>query len=294
MELHGPVLAATDLSDAADAVLRQGRAMASQIGAPYIVCHVLPEAFGVRVLFPQDAGRDPSVMAALEQKATEAVRQRLDAIAPGEAAAIPIELDTGTVHAGILRVADRVGAGVIVIGPGAAAARIARSADVPVLVARPSPAGGGVLGATDFSDPSLPALQVAAAEARKRGTTLRVVHCLDVDEAGSGASYIAGAGLPGALGAWPLAPGVIDQLDDAARQRLTAAMEHIDTDAEPLVLRRSPVAGILEAAEAVATALIVVGTRGRTGLSRLALGSVAEAVMSGASCSVLVVPLRPA
>jgi nucleotide-binding universal stress UspA family protein len=39
--------------------------------------------------------------------------------------------------------------------------------------------------------------------------------------------------------------------------------------------------------------VIVVGTRGRSGLSRLALGSVAEAVMSSAPCSVLVVPLHP-
>ena len=45
---------------------------------------------------------------------------------------------------------------------------------------------------------------------------------------------------------------------------------------------------------AVATSLIVVGTRGRTGLARLALGSVAEAVINRAPCSVLVVPLHPA
>ncbi|HXW04205.1 MAG TPA: universal stress protein, partial [Vicinamibacterales bacterium] len=63
--------------------------------------------------------------------------------------------------------------------------------------------------------------------------------------------------------------------------------------AETLVVRNSPATGILDAAQSVATGLIVVGTRGRTGLARLALGSVAESVMSHASCSVLVVPLHP-
>jgi nucleotide-binding universal stress UspA family protein len=86
----------------------------------------------------------------------------------------------------------------------------------------------------------------------------------------------------------------MDQLETSARERLTAALAETNTVAEAVVLRSRPASGIRHAAESVATALIVVGTRGRTGLARLALGRVAESVIGGAPCSVLVVPLHPA
>ncbi len=49
--------------------------------------------------------------------------------------------------------------------------------------------------------------------------------------------------------------------------------------------------GILAAADRVGADMIVMGTHGRTGLSRLVLGSVAEAVLRRAAVPVLVVPL---
>jgi nucleotide-binding universal stress UspA family protein len=276
VELRGPILCATDLSDAADAALSQGYAIGTQIGAPVSVCHVLPEAFNVRVLFPHEAGIDTSFQADLTLKATSAVRTRLDAVMGAESKSVPVEIETGTAHAGILTVAERLGAGLIVVGPGGTALRVARSASVPVLVARPSPTGAGVLGATDFSDPSLPAVRMAAAEARRRGGRLRLVYCLAIDEA------------------WPLPQTLMEQFEAGARERLTATLVKTNVVAEALVLRSSPAAGILDAAQSVPTALIVVGTRGRTGLARLALGSVAETVINRAPCSVLVVPLHPA
>jgi nucleotide-binding universal stress UspA family protein len=241
------------------------------------------------VLFPQEAGIDASFQAELTRKATSAVRARLDVVLGADSSAIPIEIETRTAHAGILDVAERVGANVIAVGPGATALRVARSATVPVLVARPSPTGGGVLGATDFSDPAIPAVRMAAAEARRRGARLRLLHCLDIDEA----AYMAGAALPGAT-AWPLPQSVIQQVEAATRERLAAALAETNVPGEPVVLHSSPASGVLSAADAVATALVVVGTRGRTGLARLALGSVAEAVITRATCSVLVVPLHPA
>ena len=146
-----------------------------------------------------------------------------------------------------------------------------------------------MLGATDFSDPSLPALRMASAEARRRGVRFRLVHCLDLNEA----SYM-DAGLPGVVLPWPLPQGVIERFEAAALARLNEALAATQASAETIVLRHSPAAGILEGAQAAATSLIVVGTRGKTGLARLALGSVAESVMTRAPCSVLVVPLHPA
>ena len=88
-------------------------------------------------------------------------------------------IETGSPHAGLLRQAEHVGAGLVVIYPGSTAAEVARHAAPPVLVARRSPQGP-VVGATDFSNPSLPALRLAAEEARRRGVPLHLLHALDV------------------------------------------------------------------------------------------------------------------
>ncbi|MBN1607574.1 MAG: universal stress protein, partial [Polyangiaceae bacterium] len=51
-------------------------------------------------------------------------------------------------------------------------------------------------------------------------------------------------------------------------------------------------AAIVARAKEIGAALIVVGTRGRTGLARMTLGSVAEQVVALAQCSVLAVRMR--
>lgn len=286
MGLVGPVLAASHLSKGAEAAIRQGRALASELHTQLVICHVLPEAFRARVLFPQDAGPDTAFQQALEQKAHEALRSQIDAVVGRSDESIVIE--SGSPHAGILAVADRVDAGVILAGPGVTALRVARAAARPVIVARPSPAGAAVLGATDFSDPALPAIHMAADEAQRRRVRLRVVHCLDVvHERASLATTVA---LPGAVFV-SMPPDVIQQLEASALERLRETLGATGATGDATVLHGSPARCIVETARDVATSLIVVGTHGRTGLARLALGSVAEQVLADAPCSVLVVPL---
>lgn len=57
-----------------------------------------------------------------------------------------------------------------------------------------------------------------------------------------------------------------------------------------------PAAEILRVAQETGASMIVMGTHGRTGISRLLMGSVAEQVMRKASCPVLTVkhPVAPA
>jgi nucleotide-binding universal stress UspA family protein len=153
-----------------------------------------------------------------------------------------------------------------------------------VLVARPSPSGGAVLGASDFSDPSLPALRLAAAEAARRHARLRLIHCLDIDAS----AYLAAAGAPGVLVTPPFPDEAVKEMEADARDRLRT----IGGDAELVVVRYSPLSAITSEATETPTSLVVVGTHGRSGLARLALGSVAETVMRDAPCSVLVVPLQ--
>jgi nucleotide-binding universal stress UspA family protein len=58
---------------------------------------------------------------------------------------------------------------------------------------------------------------------------------------------------------------------------------------DALVLQGIPEAAILQAAEARGADLLILGSRGRSGLSRFLLGSVAEQVIGKANCPVLVV-----
>ena len=179
LALRGPVIAAVNLSDGDDEALRQASALAKHLESRLVVCHVLPETLRVRMLFPQFAQVDSTTRQALERRAHETIRARIEAATGRTDSHFEIVFDSGSPHAGILAQAESSGAGVIVVGPGAVAERVARYASVPVLVARPSEPGG-VLGATDFSDPSLPAIATAVSEARRRRTALRVIHCLDI------------------------------------------------------------------------------------------------------------------
>lgn len=78
MALRGAVVAATDFSDAGDAALREGIDWAGRLGTRLVVCHVLPEAYQVRMLFPQDAGIDGEMQGQLEARARALIHSRLE------------------------------------------------------------------------------------------------------------------------------------------------------------------------------------------------------------------------
>jgi nucleotide-binding universal stress UspA family protein len=115
-----------------------------------------------------------------------------------------------------------------------------------------------------------------------------VVYCLDLDLT----AQLAMAGVV-PMSVPQVTAAAIDEAESSMRRRLEDALSAMKSTGEAIVLRRPPAAGILEAAREWITSLIVVGTHGRSGLPRLALGSVAEAVIDRAECSVLVVPLEP-
>ena len=157
-----------------------------------------------------------------------------------------------------------------------------RYAHCPVLVARPSPAGR-VLAATDFSDPALPAIEAAASEARRREAELAIIHVIEL------LPLVLSAGDGVIEGVLPI--DVSEQLTTACRQRLDECVHRFEAKGGGL-LRHGPAApAILNAAVQLPAQLLVIGTHGRTGLGRLALGSVAEAVVRAAPCSTLVVRL---
>jgi nucleotide-binding universal stress UspA family protein len=124
-----------------------------------------------------------------------------------------------------------------------------------------------ILHPTDFSERSGYALQLACSLARDHGARLVIVHVMPVPLVQEKRLYREEmAGELNRLGAPDVRVQVEHRLEegDAARQ-------------------------ILRVAQEIGCDLIVLGTRGRTGLGRLLMGSVAEQVLRRASCPVLTV-----
>jgi len=280
-----------DLDDGSDEPLRQADALARSHKVKLSVCHVLPEIFSVRPLFPQLHLDEALNRSGLEASVRDALLKRIRAVTTRKLSQTEIEIEQGTVHAGILRAAERIGAGAVVVGGkvdpkglhilGNAAEHVVRYADCPVLVARPSPAGK-VLVATDFSDPALPAVEAGAAEARRRKADLTILHAIDLLPVMS-PYYGEFFDMP------PM--DLSDRMRMIWQTRLDECVHRFKAKGGGL-LRNGPAApAILSAASELPAQLLVVSTHGRTGFRRVALGNVAEAVVRAAPCSVLTIRL---
>lgn len=135
-----------------------------------------------------------------------------------------------------------------------------------------------ILVATDFSDTARAGLDWSIEIARTHGASIRLVHGLLL--ANRMTDFV------------PSPPDLTENLQEAASGRLNEAAEParragIEITTE-LVLGL-PSQAILEAAEERPVDLIVMGTRGQTGLRHLLLGSTAERVVQHATCPVLTV-----
>lgn len=288
MTLRGPVLVGTDLSPAADEALRQSARLARELAGTLLVCHVVPEVIPDGSVFREFRRANLDIQGSVLAKARAAVQQRVETVLGADHATVDIILESGTPHVGLLRQADETKAGVIVAGPGSTVLDVVRHASTPVLIARHSPRGP-VVGATDFSDRSLPALHAAAAEARRRGSDLHLLHAFDVGLFTLGRAPA--AAMPYLADSSSIALEGLDQLRTLAKQRLDATLREQDLPGTTTVIAGSAENVIVQYAESVGAELVVVGTHGRSGLARLTLGSTAASVIESAPCAVLVVRL---
>ncbi len=197
---------------------------------------------------------------------------------------------------GLIQSAEELGADLIAVGThgrtglsrlllGSVATRVVRHADTSVLVARPRSGDkfrGRILVPTDFSTCADLALD-AAVDLLEPDGHITLLHCLRLS------SEIA------ANWADPEAP---DRAGGGLRETLTASAKneadrrierYAQTDIEYRCVDSHPSDGIQTALEDEPFDLVVMGSRGRQGLKRWLLGSVAENTVVHAPCSVLVV-----
>jgi nucleotide-binding universal stress UspA family protein len=134
-----------------------------------------------------------------------------------------------------------------------------------------------ILHATDFSDRSQPAFQMACALARQLGARLILLHVAVPPVAVYGEGMM--ATLP------------VNDLEAIRRQLLDVKVPDPQVPIERRVVEGDPAEEIVRVARDVPCDLIVLGTHGRSGLERLLMGSVAEQVVRRAVCPVLTVRL---
>lgn len=133
-----------------------------------------------------------------------------------------------------------------------------------------------ILHPTDFSPFANRALPLACALARDYGATLILLHVRPMPVA-----------VYGEFGAMPpQPPELVETVKDRLRQLLPT---DFDGHVEYQVRDGDAAAEIVSLAEQSHCDLIVIGTHGRSGLSRVLMGSVAEMVLRKAPCPVLTV-----
>ncbi len=130
-----------------------------------------------------------------------------------------------------------------------------------------------ILFATDFSPASEAALKYATALSRDSGATLLILHVEELPTPYAGGEML----LP--QPEYPN-PEIRRMLEAVVPTDKNVKYEH------HLVLG-TPAEDIVRVAAEQHADLIVIGTHGRTGLKRVLIGSVAEAVMRRAACPVL-------
>lgn len=130
----------------------------------------------------------------------------------------------------------------------------------------------------DFSEASVKAAETAAAIAHRTQGSVHFLHAYSIPIEGP----------PGVVA--PPSSAYLNELVTESKTQLEAMAKKFFLNGNAKVLVRSgdPRNVIKAVAREIGADLIVMGTHGRRGLERFFLGSVAEEVVRGAPCSVLV------
>lgn len=282
------IIVGVDATEHSEDAVAFARELHDATGAPVILACAYP--YPARL----DGPADPALRDKLEAEAGEILRPLANAFGAGaEVRAIP---DTSPARA-LHELAEDEGAALLVVGSshrsragqvlvGSTAMRLIHGAPCAVAVI---PSGYRVVGleprfdeigcAFDWSAEAHVALDVAAAAARTRNATLRVIRAFDP------ADYASPALIHAPASGYPRT-----DLERRAREEVQAAVDALADDirVEP-VLEAGPAADVL-AAESARLDLLFVGSRGYGPHRAVLAGSVVQRLLRNAECPVVVLP----
>ena len=270
------ILVPLDGSELAEAILPQLRGALFRPGVDLILVRAVPRPYGMDT----EAGR---AMAALEDCAADYLRM-MERWLTGQGARVRTVIRRGPAAETILAVGGEEGASLIALSThgrtgigrwvlGSVAEKVLRASPMPVLAMRAAAgpreqAFRTLVVAIDSSDLSLEAVAPAIELARAFGSRVRPVHVCEGPE----------CAVP------------VPQMTEAYERFREAGIP-----VEPVMAQGDPATGLLDACRECSADVIAIATHGRSGISRWALGSVAEKVLRASTIPLLVVRAgRPA
>jgi nucleotide-binding universal stress UspA family protein len=289
------IVAATDFSPEADLALGHGAAIARHHGANLTVVYAEPDRADDAHAPIDTTGEELAEIAA---EADAEARAELEArVASAAASGIDTDgvLRYGAPDEVIADVAADLGAELTVVGThgrtgvtrfflGSVAERVIKRAPAAALVVRGEPPRGGgyhrVLVATDFSDAAFAALAIALAIAAP-SAQLDVVHAWQYPPGTWGR-------LAARSPAFASVKDAIVAQAEAAAAELALAARPLGRDGKVALHQGAAASTVCDLADHGHHDLIAVGTHGHRGVRRFLLGSVAEAIVRHARCSVVV------
>lgn len=280
------IIVATDFSPRSDRALRRAILLGRERGAALVLAHVIDDDRQERLVTSQRlAAHD------LLEEITASVR-REDGV---ECTAM---LAFGAPDEAIIEAGIEAGADLIVMGPhrrqslkdifvGTTVERVIRKSPLPVLMTVAPPAGAyaRAMVAVDLSENAAAAIDAVRRLELAKGSPTGVVHVFEAP----------------AQGLMLRASTTSDQLREYIAGQRARASADLDVFLQHAGMRPdfrlieladdTPARTIVSCAARTKADLLVIGTRGRTGLSRLVLGSVAEGVLRSSQIDVLTVSL---
>lgn len=292
------ILCGTDLSPASEPAWAEAQMLARLLGVEILLLHVVaPLVIPAGVV--ADVSMSPGFYQRLMDEAEGDARGRLARLCDHRAATsvkVATRVEHGTAADRILRLAAEGGGNIIVLGThgrtglgrvllGSVADRVVRLAPCPVVTVRARPGlpiavpdrVTRICYATDFSASARAVWPWVVRLAEAAQADVDLVHVTP--------EVAAGRELPPAL-IEPMAEGFRAH-GEAQAERLIDAGPLPPDRIHPRILGGTPAEAILRSAETRAADLIVMGTRGWSGLRRWMLGSVALHVIQAAPCAVL-------
>ncbi len=294
------ILVPTDFSPSAEAACRLAARLAMQAKANLILYHALAGMDLLKEVGSRKGGTQVEVLSDVRDR----LREWFAAVVPAEFRRfLPVEVKVmvsepipGIAWAAKMSRADLIlmatqgRTGLAHLLMGSVTEAVLRTVPVPVLALRPGQgdrpltAVQRILWATDLSRVSEGAWRYALTLGDLLAAQMVLLHVVRPADPAGAADHL----VPPASGRMERYLAPLESELESRRQ----AVEALGLRARRKVVVGVPADVIVAEAEAEQADLVVVGTQGRTGLSHLLLGSVAEAVIRKAPCPVLAVKVR--
>lgn len=279
------ILVATDFSTRSDRAMRRAALLARRLSASLVLVHVI------------DDDQPRRLVEAQREDAGSLMEDLVRSLRHNDNLECEPRVVLGDPFRAIVQSAEDAGVDLVVLGPhrrqllrdmfvGTTAERTIRHSRRPVIMANAVPARdyARVLVATDLSECSATAVGAARQLGLLKGAQVSVVHAFD---APAQSMLVRGSATGEQLKAY------LNEQGERARGELAAFLRKVKLTPQQRIvaLTDSDAAAVIRrCARDTQADLIVVGTRGRSGIEGILLGSVAAAVLRDAEFDVLAVP----